>query len=157
LYVVIHGLGGIGKAQLAIEYSRRQHERYSAVLWLNGSSKDSLNQSLANIAYRLPQNELAADTIDQLQQSKIDVNAVARGVLQWLSLSSNRHWLLIFDNVDRDYYLKEMDPQAYDIKEFFPSADHGSILITSLLLSLRRYGTGLRLDIVNDEQSMVAV
>ena len=61
---------------------------------------------------------------------------------------------MIFDNVDRDHLLKEADPQAYDVKDFFPPADHGSILVTSRLSSLQRYGTGAKLDIVNDEQAM---
>jgi hypothetical protein len=149
---VIHGLGGIGKTQLAIEYARKYHKRYNAVFWLDGSSKDSLYQSLAKIAHSLPKDELTADTIKELQYSKIDVNAVARGTIQWLSLPSNQHWLLIFDNVDRDHNLKE-DTQAYDVKDFFPS-DHGSILITSRLLDLRQYGTGLKLGILNDKESI---
>ena len=32
---VIHGLGGIGKTQLAVEYARRNHNRYSALFWLD--------------------------------------------------------------------------------------------------------------------------
>jgi hypothetical protein len=107
---------------------------------------------LANIAHNLPKDELTVDTIKELQCSKMDVDAVARGTIQWLSLPSNQHWLLIFDNVDRDHNLKE-DAQAYNVKDFFPS-DHGSILITSRLLSLRRYGTPLKLDIVKDEEAM---
>lgn len=37
---VLHGLGGIGKTQ-------KLQERYSAIQWLNGNSKDSLVKSLA--------------------------------------------------------------------------------------------------------------
>lgn len=151
---VIHGLGGIGKTQLAIDYARRQQGKYSAVLWLDGSSKDSLNQSLADVAREFPQNELSADTVVELQQSKIDATVITRGVLQWLSLSSNQRWLMIFDNVDRDHLLKEADPQAYDLMDFLPQADHGSIMITSRLSSLQRYGTGAKLDIVDLEQAM---
>jgi hypothetical protein len=151
---VIHGLGGIGKTQLAIEFARKHHDRYSAVFWLEASSKDSLSQALADIALRLPQAELTADTIQELRNAKIDVGAVARGVLQWLSLPSNRHWLLIFDNMDLDHTLKDKYPQAYNPEEFFPSADHGSIIITSRLLSLQRYGTGSKLGAVDDEEAM---
>lgn len=152
---VIHGLGGIRKTQLAIEYARRYRENYSAVLWLDGSSKDSLNQSLADVARRLPQNELSADTVVELRRSKADAPVIIQGVLQWLSISSNRNWLLIFDNIDRDHLLKEADPQAYDVKDFFPIADHGSVVITSRLSNLQRYGIGLKLDIINDDQAMV--
>ncbi|KAL9633792.1 MAG: hypothetical protein Q9164_004484 [Protoblastenia rupestris] len=47
---VLHGLGGIGKTQLAIAFARKHQERYSAILWLNGNSKDTLSQCLAGFA-----------------------------------------------------------------------------------------------------------
>jgi hypothetical protein len=144
----------MGKTQLAIEFARKHHSKYSAVFWLDGSSKDSVGQSLVDVARGLPQNELLAETTEELRNSKVDVNLVARGVNHWLSLPSNKYWLLIFDNVDRDHTLQYKDPQAYDAKDFFPSADHGSIIITSRLSNLQRHGMGSKLGIVNDEKAM---
>jgi hypothetical protein len=118
---VIHCLGGMGKTQLAIEFARKHHEKYSAVLWLDGSSRDKLIQSLANVAHRLPQDELTADMREGPRNPKIDMSIVAQGVSQWLSLPSNKQWLLIFDNIDLDHTLKDRDIQAYDIKDFFPA------------------------------------
>lgn len=46
---VVHGLGGIGKTQLCIEYFRRNKEDFTAVFWLDGSSKDTLSHSLASV------------------------------------------------------------------------------------------------------------
>jgi AAA+ ATPase superfamily predicted ATPase len=37
--VILHGLGGIGKTQLAIEYIRRYKEKYTAVFWLNANDE----------------------------------------------------------------------------------------------------------------------
>jgi len=37
-----------------------------------------------------------------LQQEKIDAKAIVEGVTRWLRLPTNKHWLLIIDNVDRD-------------------------------------------------------
>ncbi len=34
----------------------------------------------------------------------------AVAVLRWLALRSNRQWLIVFDNVDRDYYAEAEDP-----------------------------------------------
>ena len=48
--VVLHGLGGIGKTQLAIEYIRQQKEKYTAILWLNANDEDSLRLSFRGIA-----------------------------------------------------------------------------------------------------------
>ncbi|KAK4969787.1 hypothetical protein LTR66_011682 [Elasticomyces elasticus] len=151
---VTHGLGGIGKTQLAIEFARTHHSRYSAVFWLDGSSKDRLEQFFVEAAYRLPLDQVTADIAEALKQSKdIDVDIVVEGVLRWMSLPSNQHWLLVIDNVDRDHLSKDKDPQAYDVKEFFPLADHGSILITSRLASLQRYGESVKVDSVNDKQA----
>ena len=105
------------------------------------------------MAYRLPQDQITADIAEALRQSTIDMDVVVNGVFQWLSLQSNQHWLLIIDNVDRDYFHKDRDPQAYDVKKYFPSADHGSILITSRLASLERCGDGLKLVEVDAEQA----
>ncbi|KAK4991376.1 hypothetical protein LTR66_006561 [Elasticomyces elasticus] len=128
---VTYGLGGIGKTQLAIEFARKHHDRYSAVFWLNGSSKDQLRQFFVEVAYRLPRDQVRADVAEALKDSKdIDVDMVVEGVLQWLSLPSNQHWLLVIDNVDRDHLRKEEDSQAYD-----------------------RYGEGSKIDKVGEKQA----
>jgi hypothetical protein len=150
---VIHGLGGMGKTQLAVEYARRHHSRYSALFWLDGSTEDRLKQSFIDVAHRLPQDQITADTAEALRQPTIDVDVAVNDVFQWLSLPDNQHWFLIIDNVDRDHLHKDRDPQAYDVKKYFPSADHGSILITSRLASLERLGRGKKLDKVDAEQA----
>ncbi|KAK4985799.1 hypothetical protein LTR50_005705 [Elasticomyces elasticus] len=151
---VAHGLGRIGKTQLAIEFARKHHDRYSAVFWLNGSSKDQLRQFLVQVAYRLPRDQVTADVAEALKHSNnIDVDVVVESVLHWLSLPSNQHWLLVVDNVDRDHLSKDKDPQAYHVEEYFPAADHGSILITSRLASLARYGEDLKVGKVDDKQA----
>ena len=43
------------------------------------------------------------------------------------------------------------DPEAFDVKEYFPTADQGSILITSRLTSLWQLGTDIKLEPVNEE------
>ena len=52
----------------------------------------------------------------------------------------NCRWLMIFDNVDRDVRSSKEDAQAFEVKSFLLSADHGSVLITTRLPSLRRIG-----------------
>ena len=150
--VVIHGLGGIGKTQLAVEFARKHHHAFSSIFWLDGASKGSLKQSFANMMHRLPRDELTADGVEMLKHLAIDFGAAVRECLQWLSLPSNRHWLLIFDNVDRDVRNND-DLQAYNVKGYFPKADHGSILVTSRLASLQRHGSGIKIGTVNTEQA----
>jgi hypothetical protein len=149
--VVVYGLGGIGKTQLVVEFAREHQSKFSSVFWLDGSSKASLKQSFVGMARRLPKDDLSPDGVEMLKHSTIDVEAAVRECLQWLSLRSNYQWLLILDNVDRDFRNSE-DTQAYDVKNYFPFADHGSILITSRLASLQQYGSGIKIGTVNKEQ-----
>lgn len=150
--IVIHGLGGIGKTQLAVEFAREHQRKLSGIFWLDGSSKTSVKQSFVAIIQRLPEDELTTAGVEMLKHSTIDADVAVRECLRWLSLPSNHDWLLIFDNVDRDHHDKD-DSQAYDVKEYFPPADRGSILITSRLTRLQEYGSGLRVGAVTAEQA----
>lgn len=49
---VVHGLGGIGKTQLVVEFARKHEGRFSAIFWLDGSSEASLKQSFVEAAQR---------------------------------------------------------------------------------------------------------
>ena len=149
---MLHGLGGIGKTQLCVEYARRNQHRYSAILWLNGSSDDSLKRSIAEFAASLSRSGR-----NDIKQKGSNSDGIVQEVLSWLSLPHNRNWLLIFDNVDRDHLTKPKDPQAYDVARYFPWADHGSILITSRLETLRKYGTPRRVLGVNEEQARLII
>lgn len=65
---VLHGLGGIGKTQLAIEFARKYRKYYSSVFWIDGSSKEKLKQSIANLAKQLSQHQL-------LERAKLYIRA----------------------------------------------------------------------------------
>ncbi|KAG9657517.1 hypothetical protein KCV03_g10180, partial [Aureobasidium melanogenum] len=149
---VVHGLGGIGKTQLCIEFVRRHHEKYSAVFWLDGSSEDALQQSFIDVVAKLPADEVQLGLVRAAEQASPDQRLIVRGVLDWLSLASNQRWLLVIDNVDRDHTTKEKDPLAYDVEEYLPTADHGNMLITSRLSTLRAPRNSLRLTRVDRDQ-----
>jgi len=149
---VVHGLGGIGKTQLCIEFVRQYQEKYSAVFWFDGSSQDSLQRSFLNAVARLPADEVPPALIHATEQASPDQNSIVRGVLDWLSLPTNRKWLLVIDNVDRDYAAKVKDPLAYDIKQYLPTADHGNVLVTSRLSTLMAPRNSLRLAEVDRDQ-----
>lgn len=151
--VVVHGLGGIGKTQLAVEFARKHNHRFSAVFWLDGSSKASLEQSFVDMAQRLPRDELTADGVAQLSDATVKAEVAMRECQRWLSIPSNPHWLLLIDNVDRDPRDRD-DAQAYNVQTFFPHADHGSILVTSRLSSLQRLlGSGVKVGAVAAKQA----
>lgn len=152
--LVLYGLGGIGKTQLAAEFAKKHHHKYSAVFWLDGSSKDRLMQSFTATAGRIPATELSAEAQESLNNPMADFNIVTIGVHQWLCQPSNKHWLLIIDNVDRDYASRERDSEAYDVEEYIPEADHGSIIITSRLSTLARRFAALKVGEVDNGQAV---
>lgn len=148
---ILHGLGGIGKTQLALEYTRKHQDTYSAILWLNGNSKDTLLQSLAAFVKRIPTGR--SPLVDGTSHAP-DVEAEARAVQEWLALEGNHKWLVVIDNVDRECQSDDEDPQAYDVSSFFPNADHGSLLITTRLPSLGELGLSTRVGMLTLDQSL---
>src|SRR5581483_947039 len=75
----LYGLGGIGKTQIALEYS--------AIFWIEGETVESILASLGRIAGHLQFPELG----DSDQQRMV------AAVQHWLT--TNGTWLLIWDNV----------------------------------------------------------
>jgi len=117
--LVLGGIGGMGKTQLAIAYARRHHHKYTSVLWLNATSELTLKASFRSMM----QGVITAEELEKLSDGQ--VLARAHG---WLCLSTHADWLLIFDNYD--------DPDQYDIDICCPSTCHGSVLITTRLPEL---------------------
>ncbi|KAK5109897.1 hypothetical protein LTR85_002034 [Meristemomyces frigidus] len=148
---VVCGLGGIGKTQLCVDYVRRYKDRFTAIFWLDGSSKDALRQSLASAAARLPSGRASSTT--RLSQNAQDSDAQIDVLQRWLSLEANTSWQLVLDNVDREWQAaqKDLDPQAFNVKDFLPSADHGNVLITTRVARLQRLGASLRLREVHND------
>ncbi|KAH1419519.1 hypothetical protein KXX32_008710, partial [Aspergillus fumigatus] len=132
---IIHGLGGMGKTQLAIRFARDHKDDFSAIFWLSGKDRGTLLQSLNSILPRLPGQSHADGALKDEE-----VEQRARYVLKWLALEGNSRWLIIFDNIDQYSPSNNRIGDAYDITEFFPGADHGSILITSRLQGLTELG-----------------
>src|SRR5947207_15740487 len=66
--VVLHGLGGIGKTQLAVAYIKRHRADYSAIFWLNSKDEDSLKQSFARVARRILQEHPLASRLSAVNE-----------------------------------------------------------------------------------------
>jgi hypothetical protein len=127
--VVLHGLGGIGKTQLAIEYIRRYKEKYTAIFWLNANDQDALKLSFRDVAQQvlryLPRTSLLASIdLDNLDQ-------VVHTVKAWLDLQHNTHWLMVYNNYDNPKTPSNLDCSAFDIRQLIPQSDQGSIIITT--------------------------
>lgn len=114
--VVLGGIGGVGKTQLAIAYARQHQHSYSSVFWLNATSEVTLYASLRPLVQVLsPAKGLATLNNEQ----------VLTEMHNWLSRADNTRWLLIFDNHD--------DPDLFHLESFYPNVGHGSIIATTRL------------------------
>jgi hypothetical protein len=149
---VLHGLGGIGKTQLAVDFARRHHRRFSSVFWLDGRSEDSLKRSIANCANRIPEGQISEKSRNYISSGEGNIDTVVTELMDWLERPNNTNWLLIFDNVDRDYQQHNPEPGAYDISRYLPG-DHGSVLITTRLSQLAQLGDSRRLSKVDRSQA----
>lgn len=134
--VVLHGLGGIGKSQLAIEFAKKHRSDYTAVLWLNAKTEDTLKRSFAANASRLPKGFFSQELLDGPQNEEA-LSSILRDMKTWLGLPGNDRWLLIFDNVDNPKIPENKRQYAYDIRSYFPEAHQGSILVTTRWRTLR--------------------
>lgn len=127
--VVLHGLGGIGKTQLAIAYAKRHKDNYSAIFWLNIKDEDSLKQSFARVARQILQEYPLAHGLSTIDMKNLD--DVIDAVKAWLSLPYNTRWLIIYDNYDNPRLASNTDPTAVDITKFLPEVYQGSVLVTT--------------------------
>ena len=92
----IHGLGGVGKTQLAVEYIYRYKDNYKVVWWINSEDVANLRTEYAELAVKLGEVDEKAELDTKIKATK-----------EWLG--NNDNWLIIFDNVgkpkDLDDYL----------------------------------------------------
>lgn len=150
---VLHGLGGIGKTQLVVEFARLHHRRFSSVFWLDGRSRDSLKRSIASSASRIAADQISETSRTYSAGGSGELDVVVKEVMGWLARPDNTDWLLVIDNVDRDYDSLNLDPDTYDVREYFSGAEHGAVLITTRLARLEQLGGSQQLGKVNSNQS----
>ena len=111
---VIHGLGGVGKTRLAIEYAYRYAHEYTALLFLTADSAAALRQSLADLC-----GPLILDIPEHhVREQEVQVAAAVR----WLR--QHPGWLLILDGVDT----AEAEEAVESLIQRLPT---GHIIVTS--------------------------
>lgn len=108
--VAIHGMGGVGKTQLALKYSHDFRDRYAGVWWLRAETDDILQ----------------LDAVDACRATGAPVGdreAPALAFKRWLdnAQSGAPPWLLVFDYAE--------DPSV--LRSFLPERGGHHVLITS--------------------------
>jgi len=135
--VVLLGMGGGGKTQLALEYCRHMKDsgKLRAIFWLDASSRNALYRAMEIIAKRL----LPERVFDDPHATVI----VVRDVLS----SWSDTWLMVFDNLDNPSDLQ-------DILNFFLDSRYGSILVTSHYAGSKELGQQIELDCMEKEEGL---
>lgn len=151
---VLHGLGGIGKTQLSIAYARKHQDDYTATFWLNGQTRETLKQSIAGIASKLPKDQISEAARNCTQQGSEQLDKIIDEVLEWFSREGNGKWLLIFDNVDRDNSEMVDDPETFDVDQYLPGSDQGTVIITTRQHRLRNLGDEMLVTSMTTEEGL---
>ncbi|GLW12833.1 NTPase [Microtetraspora sp. NBRC 13810] len=105
--VLLHGEGGIGKSQSALEYAHRFKGAYDVVWWINADTPETTRTSLGRLAVAL-----------ELRTAGDAVHAVK----SYLGAENAPRWLLVYDNAE----------VAEDLLSMLPDDDGpGHVIVTS--------------------------
>ncbi|MER5663745.1 FxSxx-COOH system tetratricopeptide repeat protein [Streptomyces mirabilis] len=106
----LHGMGGVGKSLLAVEYLYRRMGEYDVVWWISAERTAQISLSLVELAPRLG------------LPTGSDVSSTVASVLEALRIGvPYANWILVFDNAE--------SPES--VRQFFPAGGPGNILVTS--------------------------
>jgi hypothetical protein len=97
----------------------------------------------------------------QIYLNQKSVDLIVDAIKGWLSRRGNDHWLMVLDNVD--------DLESFRISDFFPANITGKIILTTrhdekvaagkVILTTRRsdaarFGEDMRLDVMEEDESI---
>jgi hypothetical protein len=126
----VHGLGGVGKTQLVLEYAHRHASDYDLVWWIGAERVTTAAAALAALARQLGVEETAdqGEMVDQLFDR----------------LRHRDRWLLIYDNADEPDQLAQL----------LPPGGSGHVLVTSRYRAWGRVAEPLPLDVLRRDESV---
>lgn len=119
--VVLMGMGGSGKTQLALDFCMQPATKtmFEAIFWMDATSPDTLNRSFDTTAAELA------------KQSKETVESGKSFAFVKEKLQNRRgNWLLVFDNLnDLSAFTTPTNPAPVNLRSYFPRGGNGAIVI----------------------------
>ena len=130
----LHGLGGVGKTRLAIEYAFRHAPNYSALLLVRADDAVTLDANLAALA--------STKVLDLKEKDAAQDEVKIEAVLRWLS--AHPTWLMILDNVD--------DEKAVaGVNRLMARLQHGHVIVTGRASNFPASLRKLQLDVLEED------
>ncbi|MEU9423635.1 FxSxx-COOH system tetratricopeptide repeat protein [Streptomyces sp. NPDC048342] len=128
----LHGMGGVGKSQIAIEYVYRHASEYDVIWWIPSEQPTMILTALTELAHRLGLNV------------GTEANRAVPAVREALRRGEPfDRWLLVFDNAEN----------VEAVRPYFPTGGTGKILITSRNQEWDRVARTLSVDVFTREES----
>ncbi|MFF5885697.1 FxSxx-COOH system tetratricopeptide repeat protein [Streptomyces sp. NPDC012589] len=135
----LHGLGGVGKSQLALEYIYTHQYDYRVICWIPAERESLILAALSSLAARL------GVTAGQDSPGASTANTAVPAVLEALRVGRPYdNWLLVFDNAE--------DVDA--VRKFFPTNGPGKVIVTSRNRAWERVATPLPVNVFQREESV---
>ena len=140
LPLVLHGLGGVGKTQLAREYANRFKADYDLVWWVDAEQPDLVAPKLADLGRRLDPG--IGDDVSEAVEAALRALRAARPY---------KRWLLVFDNVeDLDQVINRFSEQTGPI----PDEVYGHLLVTTRTKPTSTKVRPVQVDVFTREESV---
>jgi tetratricopeptide (TPR) repeat protein/CO dehydrogenase nickel-insertion accessory protein CooC1 len=127
----LYGLGGVGKTQIALEYTHRFMGAYDLVWWVPSERAEEISGSLAELA-----RKMGLKVGDNVAEA-------AEAALEELRREATPRWLLVFDNAD--------DPKQ--LEPYLPTGS-GSVIITSRNQAWTHSAEPLEVDVFTWDESV---
>ncbi|MYW64023.1 tetratricopeptide repeat protein [Streptomyces sp. SID8379] len=136
----LHGMGGVGKSQLALEYIYTHQQDYKVICWIAAERESLILAGLATLAARLrlfPGGDDAGGAPA--------ANTAVPAVLEALRTGAPYdNWLLVFDNAEN------LDV----VRNYFPTNGPGKIIVTSRNREWERVASPLPVNVFEREESI---